>query len=148
MKAQETLIVTKRRSLSNPENQIMPCSNIKSTEPGQNICFYLNSHPPETETQQTIKSCEISRQEIGISHTEASKLILNTVETKFALNEKQTCAFHIIALNFLNRCVIKKENVEPVHMLMTGPGGTGKTHTVKAVKEVMGYINVVTKSDS
>ncbi|KAF6750247.1 hypothetical protein DFP72DRAFT_748706, partial [Ephemerocybe angulata] len=29
----------------------------------------------------------------------------------------------------------------PLRMLMTGPGGTGKTHVVRAVKEVMAHHN-------
>ena len=34
---------------------------------------------------------------------------------------------------------------EPLHMLMTGPGGTGKTHIVKAVQKVMNYYGYVHK---
>ncbi|PPQ75766.1 hypothetical protein CVT24_002642 [Panaeolus cyanescens] len=62
--------------------------------------------------------------------------ILEFTAQKFCLNLKQRQSFSIIAQNFIDRCILEKD-VKPVRMLMTGPGGTGKTHVVKALKAVM-----------
>lgn len=39
--------------------------------------------------------------------------------------------------HFLQRFVEKNPSERPLRMLMTGPGGTGKTYVVKALTEVM-----------
>jgi hypothetical protein len=57
----------------------------------------------------------------------------------YNLNEKQWIAFHIMADFFVAKHVDKMVpgGGEQLWMLMTGPGGTGKTHVVKAVQAVM-----------
>ncbi len=65
---------------------------------------------------------------------------------QFKLNQKQQIAFHIGAQRF-KELLADEVNVstgnsnirsgKPLHMLMTGPGGTGKTHVVKALKDLM-----------
>jgi energy-coupling factor transporter ATP-binding protein EcfA2 len=58
----------------------------------------------------------------------------------FNLNKEQWIVFNIITSHFLARYVDKNVDmqvVQPLTMLMTGPGGTGKTHMVKAVQAVM-----------
>src|SRR6266850_8443221 len=66
------------------------------------------------------------------------------VIAQFQLNKKQQIAFHIGAqrLKELLEIDVTSGNGtigrgKPLHMLMTGPGGTGKTHVVKALKELM-----------
>ena len=52
----------------------------------------------------------------------------------------QWVAFRIMARSFIHRYLLelKEELVtEPLRMLLTGPGGTGKTHVVKALRGVM-----------
>jgi SpoVK/Ycf46/Vps4 family AAA+-type ATPase len=66
--------------------------------------------------------------------------VTNKVGNDFKLNEKQWMAFRIIAQSFVRRYVEGVEwDAEPLRMLMTGPGGTGKTHIVKAVQRVMDH---------
>jgi hypothetical protein len=61
------------------------------------------------------------------------------VGTEFNLNEKQWVAFRTIAHFLITKHVEKTLPPEDdqLRMLMTGPGGTGKTHIVKAVQCVM-----------
>lgn len=54
-----------------------------------------------------------------------------------SLNEKQYLAFRIISDNFVKRHIERRHDVDQLVMLMTGPGGTGKTHVVKALNSVM-----------
>lgn len=63
--------------------------------------------------------------------------LLSVVEQKFSLNERQSRAFRIISNHYVMRYVEKNVSEKPLRMLMTGPGGTGKTHVVKALKCVM-----------
>ncbi|KAE9390453.1 hypothetical protein BT96DRAFT_756903, partial [Gymnopus androsaceus JB14] len=61
---------------------------------------------------------------------------------RFTLNQGQRRAFEIICTNLLKRYVESDEEwiaKDPLRMFLTGPGGTGKTHVVRAVKEVMKY---------
>ncbi|KAG2357574.1 hypothetical protein BDR07DRAFT_1185222, partial [Suillus spraguei] len=58
----------------------------------------------------------------------------------FNLNAKQWIAFRIIVDYFMTKYVNKTQGQcsdDKLIMLMTGPGGTGKTHVVKAVQSVM-----------
>ncbi|KAG1901582.1 uncharacterized protein F5891DRAFT_1187439 [Suillus fuscotomentosus] len=73
-------------------------------------------------------------------HQRSATDIVNDIGTSFSLNVAQWRAFHIITSHFLVKYVSKKPDAveqEPLTMLMTGPGGTGKTHVVKAVQAVM-----------
>ncbi|KAG2746802.1 hypothetical protein P692DRAFT_201717844, partial [Suillus brevipes Sb2] len=66
--------------------------------------------------------------------------VIRKIGNEFKLNEKQWVAYQIIAEDFVHR--ILEQQIDPgpaLTMLMTGPGGTGKTHVVKAVRAVMAY---------
>jgi len=69
----------------------------------------------------------------------SSEEIVSLVEQEFSLNYKQTCAFKIISTHFIKRFIVKNSSEKPLRMLMTGPGGTGKTHVVKALQKVMKF---------
>jgi hypothetical protein len=73
------------------------------------------------------------------SKQSASDVITET-GTNFKLNEAQLKAFQIITSHFIASYVNNEVDAEPVKhlvMLLTGPGGTGKTHIVKAIQAVM-----------
>ncbi|KAG2040730.1 hypothetical protein BDR03DRAFT_805796, partial [Suillus americanus] len=66
--------------------------------------------------------------------------IIKKIGTKRGLNEQQWIAFQIITNHFVQTNVNKcDEETKQLIMLMTGPGGTGKTHVIKAVCAVMQY---------
>ncbi|KAG1876994.1 hypothetical protein C8R48DRAFT_559460, partial [Suillus tomentosus] len=66
--------------------------------------------------------------------------VVQEIGTQFNLNEAQWQAFSVITRHFIRHHVDKvpMDNHDGrLTMLMTGPGGTGKTHVVKAVQAVM-----------
>lgn len=134
-KIQERAISDRRRNALNPEQQT--ASNI--------------SNALETEMFPGLQPTDANNLPLGCPPTEAPHVSTNmnkqlsaedmllSVEQKFSLNVKQIQAFRIIAHHFLRKFVKKIPTETPLRMLMTGPGGTGKTHVVKAVKEVMQF---------
>ncbi|THU91667.1 hypothetical protein K435DRAFT_598250, partial [Dendrothele bispora CBS 962.96] len=65
--------------------------------------------------------------------------LLERISVSYKLNTKQKMAFTIISKAYINRFLFGIERGDPLRMLLTGPGGTGKTHTVKAVRQVMSH---------
>jgi hypothetical protein len=131
IKLQEQSICNSRRNESNPENQTMPTVANKTEEFNHLFIEPITSY----ENTQT-DTPHINHSRPSTTHPNATEII-NQVGETFKLNLKQHQAFQIISNNFLDKCIKKIEGVKPLHMLLTGPGGTGKTHVVKAVKEVM-----------
>ncbi|KAL0057233.1 hypothetical protein AAF712_016133 [Marasmius tenuissimus] len=66
--------------------------------------------------------------------------LIQSVRERNDLNERQNKAFEIVSNHFIQSFVNPKA-IDPGQLIMvlTGPGGTGKTYTVNAVKEVMAY---------
>lgn len=71
----------------------------------------------------------------------ASEDVIKSIGEKEHLQLQQWIAFCIIARLFINTYVKKEKKLskEPLRMFLTGPGGTGKTHVVKAVQKVMEF---------
>jgi hypothetical protein len=66
--------------------------------------------------------------------------VINNVGKEYGFNDKQWIAFRIIACSSINTFVYGLDlDAEPLRMLMTGPGGTGETHVVKAVQKLMAH---------
>lgn len=63
--------------------------------------------------------------------------VMAKVETQFGLNAMQSTCFYIIANWFITKVVERTPDQPPLSMVMTGPGGTGKTYVVNAVHELM-----------
>ncbi|KAG1876929.1 hypothetical protein C8R48DRAFT_554185, partial [Suillus tomentosus] len=63
--------------------------------------------------------------------------VMSSIEKKFGLNDKQTTCFRIIANWFISKFVRKQADTPTLSMVMTGPGGTGKTYVVNAVRALM-----------
>jgi pantothenate kinase-related protein Tda10 len=68
----------------------------------------------------------------------SSETVINQIAENEHLQTQQLIVFRIIARSFINTYVEKKkEHEESLRMFLTGPGGTGKAHVVKAVQKVM-----------
>ncbi|KAI5988467.1 hypothetical protein F5J12DRAFT_702651, partial [Pisolithus orientalis] len=65
--------------------------------------------------------------------------LLEKIAKQFQLNKKQWLSFQIIADHFIQAHVKQLKSQQQLSMQMTGPGGTGKMHVVKAVQHVMDY---------
>ena len=70
-----------------------------------------------------------------------SESVVTRISCDYSLNEKQWIAYCIITKYFLQKFVAKKDTADHLCMLMTGPGGTGKTHVVCTVKSIMEHYN-------
>ena len=74
---------------------------------------------------------------LGIASSSVAETVRSVAE-KFGLNKKQKMVYNIVSQKFINQNILKvDESREPLRMLMTGPGGTGKTHAVRALQELM-----------
>ena len=67
--------------------------------------------------------------------------VVNDTTSQWKLNSKQRLAFKIAADCFKDiideRCLSGTISSTPLHMLMEGPGGTGKTHVINALKSLL-----------
>ena len=94
----------------------------------------------------TTTHCPSTSINTPLSHNQLSTTeeIINIVGEQHHLEKQQWIAFRIITRSFLenhlNHLASKKTN--PLRMLLTGPGGTGKSHVVKAVHKVMEHYRV------
>ncbi|PPQ75657.1 hypothetical protein CVT26_001814 [Gymnopilus dilepis] len=143
MKAQEKLRIATRRNLTDPLNQMS--ASIPDTETLRDT----EIAPPQPAQPVEHLTPSIKDTELG-SHTEkpaeSVEQLIERVITEEQLNRKQTMAFRIIVRAFLQ---MMQDDVSGVNkptdphfkkylsLLLTGPGGTGKTHVVKAVQRVM-----------
>ena len=130
VKRQETIIAHARRNVQ----ETMPDAlHVLPTESGatvQTAEHHTNLDCPPTDTTPVY----------GPNNVLSAEDVIEKVGKEFELNEKQWVAFRIIARSFVSRYVEETDTeTEPLRMLMTGPGGTGKTHIVKAVQKVMDY---------
>ena len=129
IKRQESLITHAQR---NAQESVPETLNVVAeTEQGPMIHTVDHTETglcPPTDTMKVDKPDEML----------SAEDVIRKVGNELNLNEKQWVAFKIIARSFIREHVegIKSDS-EPLRMLMTGPGGTGKTHVVKAVQQVM-----------
>ena len=67
--------------------------------------------------------------------------IITKIGKEYNLQSQQWIAFRIITQSFFQKYVLKQQpsDHKVLRMFLTGPGGTGKTHVVKAVQKVMEY---------
>lgn len=130
IKQQESQITLSRRNALNPDQQIAS-TNVHESELGQNF----------TNTNDNVRQTElISNNNQNLTDADPESVVTR-IGSKYNLNEKQCMAYRIITTYFLQKFVVKKDTPERFCMFMTGPGGTGKTHVVRAVKTVMDHYN-------
>jgi len=133
IKEQEEAITNKRRNALNPEQQNTLKSVIKETENS------LSTTLTEVSNSYFCSPTEQPNSNSQNNEQHSSEELLRIIEQEFQLNQKQNYAFQIISNHFIKRFILKDCSEKPLRMLMTGPGGTGKTHVVKALQKVMKF---------
>lgn len=135
IKTQELLLQSNRRNSSDSANQLGV--QIIETETVHSTSQLSITHNPEVSPTD------------GISDTsgavETTEEMLSRIIKEDTLNAKQTLAFRIIAMSFISMMQDIAKGLKPslpgysapLRLLMTGPGGTGKTHIVKSLQKVM-----------
>ena len=127
IKQQETAMMVRCRCASNVSEQV----DIQETETP--TMLLTSEWPPVLEVP--IPMTESPNQ--GIAPSLAAKTVYFVAE-KFDLNKKQKMVYDIVAQKFVDQCIHKVDNGrEPLQMLMTRLGGTGKTHAFRALQELM-----------
>ena len=132
MKDQEKKIAeTRQNGNASIDSSFINFNDIKNTE-YQSDSFYLPSISSSTH-------CE-SKTDVTNPKTLTADNIITKIGEKYNLQSQQWIAFRIITNSFLQNHILKEKKLqerEPLRMFLTGPGGTGKTHVVKAVQNVM-----------
>ena len=133
IKAQETAVGNARRAQLDPTQQTSG-QTVHETSGGvlmQNLSKVSQNKILDTKTPSLTND------------TKALKWdeVLKSIEIEYMLNFKQSVAFRIAAQKFGDILSGFPNSTKPLCMLMTGPGGTGKTHVVKALKELMARYN-------
>ena len=128
MKTQEATLMQQRQHQMDPSNPTMiDPSHIPQTEgahpqPTSSSC-------PKTDTPNINKSQKTT-------HIDPEDVI-NNIGSKFGLNKKQWIAFRLVARSFIKTHASMSDHPQPIRILLTGPGGTGKTHVVNALRALM-----------
>lgn len=135
IKAQELVIADARQNVLNPDKQS------ESIRPVSDACETVIS---DLNTLQSEKgkchNMEITKQETPQIDLGGPQTIIDHVGKENSLNKKQWVAFRIIANHFVVNHIEgngDKSQSDGLTMLMTGPGGTGKTHVMRSVRTVM-----------
>jgi len=132
IKQQENEMIARRRNAGNAAEQIEATRTELTAE---TIAFSLPLMQLPTPEEMYVPATESLKQ--GCESTSVAESICAVAE-EFGLNEKQRMVYNIVARKFVDQHVLKIANEgKPLRMLMTGPGGTGKTHAVKALQKLM-----------
>lgn len=136
IRTQELLVQTNRRNASDPTNP-------------------STVHLPDTETSVPLPTSNgetmaphVPDTGVATSTSLAAETVddmLDRIIIEDTLNVKQAIAFLIIARAFITMVEDIKKGLKPtmpkyqapLRLLMTGPGGTGKTHIIKSLQKVM-----------
>ena len=123
---------------ANLQNQIL--TTVRETVNGAKALYIVgNTNSHANSVPETISTANDS------VDYESSDDIINRIGKENGLNTKQWVAYRLICNRFLDLLISRKLGKEstfnlfdnPLRLFMTGPGGTGKTHVVKCVQQVM-----------
>ena len=134
IKEQESIIKHARQNGSEVHNQINLLDKTMAETESHTTPVTITENCPDTDVPN------ISSQPTPSSSMNSQNIIEDIAST-FQFNQKQRIAFEIAAKCFVESHTAKKAGKiierEPMRLLLTGPGGTGKTHVVKGLKAVM-----------
>ncbi len=133
IKNRESAINTSRLNAADASRQYAPDARETAVGSSEDIRgpppWFLDRPVPET-------VADVSR------NTDIDDLVSKTSE-QYKLNREQDIAFRIMTNTYLCRKVATSSEITdgpepyPLRMFLTGPGGTGKTHVIKALMSVM-----------
>lgn len=133
IRQQETAVAAARRAQLDPSRQsgdVHAAMHLGTEAPFVVKEILPDSHVPETRYASTSKTELVSWENN-----------LNDIVQCFTLNDKQRIAFLICAQRFKELLKSEQQSPatpqKPLRMCLTGPGGTGKTHVVNALRELM-----------
>ena len=136
IKQQELILAQKRQNFQSTNIGALKNNTVDDTE--CNVLFEKNNHILSDYCRETFNENNIVNKDFP-SPIE----IIEKIGNEYHLQTEQWIAFQIISCEFLKKKIFKNnlQITEPLRMFLTGPGGTGKTHVVKAVQKVMEYYN-------
>jgi hypothetical protein len=115
-----------------------PVTNPSVTIPSTKAAHPLNKDCPN---ESSLSSCgQTDAPNLNIPHETVDldpEEIINWIGAEHQLNGKQWVAFRIIARSFIKTHLHMSNTTEPIRILLTGPGSTGKTHVVNALRALM-----------
>jgi chromosomal replication initiation ATPase DnaA len=143
IKKQEQTITSTRCNALNLDQQL-GVQGAPEMEQRQDMLEIMSESPPFVNVEYNQALClpteTLAMATIANASKQSASDVITETGTNFKLNEAQLKAFQIITSHFIASYVDNEVDAEPVKhlvMLLTGPGGTGKTHIVKAVQAVM-----------
>ena len=130
-----------RRNALNPTQQTSSVLPVHENETGMATLGLASVDAQLTHGSDSVYQTEVVQNNpsdlMDLSHP---KSVMNKIGNDYRLNEKQMIAYRIITKNFIQKMIVKQHtHLNPLSMLITGPGGTGKTYVVQAVKSVMDH---------
>jgi hypothetical protein len=128
LKTQEATLMQQRQNQMDSSNPTMnDSSHIPPTEGAHSQS--TSSPCPQTDAPNINKSPQTTDMD--------PEDVINHVGSKFGLNKKQWISFRLVACSFIKTHASMSDNPQPICILLTGPGGTGKTHVVNALRTLM-----------
>jgi len=122
----------------NPDEQ---CESVRPVSDAcDTVICELNMLQLEKKEKTECRDTEITVKEIPQINLEGPQTVIDRIGKENSLNRRQWIAFRIIANHFVTNYIegnADKSQSNRLTMLMTGPGGTGKTHVMKSVRMVM-----------
>jgi ATP-dependent exoDNAse (exonuclease V) alpha subunit len=133
IKEQELIIKHARQNGSEVHNQINLLDKTMAETESHTTPVTITANCPDTDVPNIAQAT--------YSSSMNSQSIIEDIASSFQFNQKQQIAFEIAAKCFVESHTAKKAGKiiqrEPMRLLLTGPGGTGKTHVVKGLRAVM-----------
>lgn len=130
-------IASRRRNSSDvlTQSQVIP---IRETSQ-----FHASFLPPSSDTAPPVRET-VSNTMHNAPHSLSSPAeVIEDIGKRNNLNEEQWIAYRLIANAFIQKRASEQDptapGATPLRLFLTGPGGTGKTHVVKTVKQVMAH---------
>lgn len=135
---------TRRNNLSGRPEVLMPVDSLDGGD--ANDTYAPDSSGFAFPIVNTVSTFESEKPLLLVLSDKADKKkVIDEITTKFTLNKQQTIVFGIIARTYIEFNMARNNSPDPekytsshpLRLLLTGPGGTGKTHVASAQQYLM-----------